>query len=120
MRSRNEQIMRDQVYGDHIQVYRDATTDTGQAITINPYETLVEIHLTDGTNTATATATLPPVSKAKGQRVTVVAVDCAGGITLQDQDDSENWSDLTLDTDADRATLESNGYQWVVVENAIA
>ena len=100
--------------------YTDASTDTGQAITIEPWMRLVNITLSDGTDTATATATLPFVAEAKGQTVTVVGIDVAGGITLQDQNDSENWSDLTIDTNADRVTLFSNGQQWVVVENAIA
>ncbi len=119
MRSSNNEFLRGKNYTGREYFYTDSSTTTGQAITIEPYHALVVITLSDGTNTATATATLPPVAKAKGQRVSIVGDDVAGGITLQDQNDSENWTDLTIDTNADRVTLESNGRQWIVVENAI-
>ena len=101
--------------------YRNSSTDTGQTITCNEYTEVIEVWLTDGTNTATATITLPPVSIMKGRKISVIVHDAAGGVTLQDGDDSVDWQgDYTLDANNDAIYLESDGQQWHELENKIS
>lgn len=74
-----------------------------------------------GTGSNTSTITLPPVALASGMVVSISAnIASTAAITVAHAGDSENWTNLTLDTDEDRATLMSNGNEWVVLENAIA
>jgi len=100
--------------------YSDSSTDTGQAINLEPYQTDVQITLSDGTNTATAVVTLPSVAEAKGKRYSIRVLDFAGGVTIQDRNDSIEWSDLTVDADGEYALLESNGIQWFVLKTDIS
>ncbi len=67
------------------------------------------------------TVTLPSVTEAAGLVFTIqVTVANSKALTLVDQDDSEDWSDLTFDTDADAAVLYSDGRKWWVILNDIA
>lgn len=105
--------------------YSDSSTDTGQVINLEPYQTTVVINLSDGTNTATALLNLPPVSKCAGVSFSIVARDAAGGATVRTNtgasfDDSPDWTDLVLDTDDDLVVLYSDGDKWTVIENRIA
>jgi hypothetical protein len=64
--------------------------------------------------------TLPPVAEAAGKIFTVKLVTDGGDLTLQDQDDSENFSDFTLNDANERVTLYSTGTDWVTIESTIA
>lgn len=102
-------------------IYSDSSTDTGQAIAPELYQTQIEITLSDGTNTATATLTLPLVAEAKGLTYDIIVHDAAGGVTLQDQNDSRSWDgDFTLDANDDKISLRSDGVRWIVVDNSIS
>jgi hypothetical protein len=79
------------------------------------------IKCTANTATDSYTLTLPSVSDAMGMIFSFSAtIANAKVITVAHAGDSENWTNLTLDTDNDRATLYSNGVAWCVIENAIA
>jgi len=102
--------------------YSDSSTDTDQAINLEPYQTTVIITLSDGTGTATALLNLPPVSKCKGSVFTIVGKDVAGGITIRTNsgasfDDSPDWTDIAINADLDTAVLYSNGERWLVLED---
>lgn len=95
--------------------YSDSSTDTGQAIALKVHQTVVYITLSDATDTATFTLTLPSVAEAKGMTYTIRVLDSAGGGTIQDRDDSLEWSDKTNDADGEYIVLYSDGRQWHVL-----
>lgn len=95
--------------------YSDSSTDTGQAISVAVYQTEVRVTLSDGTDTATATLTLPSVAEARGRTYNIRVLDVAGGVTIQDRDDSVEWSDLSSDANGEYVTLYSDGQQWVTL-----
>ena len=65
--------------------------------------------------------TLPNVSEAAGMIVCVCAtVANAKTLTVQDNDESLEWSDLVLDVDEDYALLYSDGERWHTLVNGIA
>lgn len=71
------------------------------------------------TSSAAVTVTLPSVAEAAGRIYTVACRSASNAITLQDQDDSEAWTDLTLDAVGDKVALYSDGLAWHVI-NEIA
>lgn len=58
--------------------------------------------------------TLPPVAEAKGRTYFIVAraADWVNTITIQDKDDSEYWTDITLIGDGESLFLKSDGLKW--------
>lgn len=67
------------------------------------------------------TVTLPPVAKCYGMYTfNLVELGASGVVTLQDQDDSHDWTDKTLDATADGIALWCDGYKWWVAANDIA
>lgn len=65
--------------------------------------------------------TLPPVNEAQGLTFTIQAtIADSEAVTVQDQDESEDWTDLTLDTDEDAAVLYSDGRKWWPIHTEIA
>jgi hypothetical protein len=71
--------------------------------------------------TASISVTLPPVSAMEGKFVSCQVVNANSKVlTLQDADDSQDWTDLTLDADNDGVLLYSDGIKWWVVTNDIA
>jgi len=89
------------------------------AATIKLYEQ--HIVATVSADTGDYSLTLPAVAEAAGITFTVTVIRSAQALTLQDQDDSEDFGgDYTLDADEDSITLRSDGRRWVEVENAIA
>lgn len=76
----------------------------------------------DGSGQDANTLTLPPVSQAKGLIFTISAtIADSAALTVEDyNDDSDVWTDLTLDADNDRVALYSDGIQWWEFQNAIA
>jgi hypothetical protein len=77
--------------------------------TLEVYETEVYI---DNDSTYTETLTLPPVCAAKGRSYAIRTVDTGGHTTIQDQDDSLEWTDLVTDADNEYVLLYSDGRQW--------
>ena len=63
--------------------------------------------------------TLPPVNVCQGQFLSIALPDYTSNtVTVQDQDDSEDWTDISLNADQDGALLFSDGIKWwVVVDN---
>ena len=77
----------------------------------------VETVICDTTSGA-GTVYLPPVSEAKGLQFTItLRTDGGNDITIADQDDSEDWSDLTAADANDTGTFRSDGTRWIIVEN---
>lgn len=75
------------------------------------------------TATGNYTIKLPNVSEAVGLIFSVVCTSAADGkaVTLADNDsESEDWSNLTLDTTDDGALLYSDGRKWWIITNDIA
>ena len=61
------------------------------------------------------------VSQAEGKIFTIHLIDAnSNAVTLQDQDESVDWSDRTLDADADGIALLASGGKWWVLTNDIA
>ena len=76
---------------------------------------LIDTDTVDGT----FTVTLPPVGEAKGKFYSINLVDDGGNVTVQDQDDSYDWTNQTLTADADGVLLFSDGMKWwLVVDNS--
>ena len=95
-----------------------SSTNTSDSLEV--YEQFVRID-TD-TNSQAFTLTLPPVSLAKG-KIYSIAADVASGsaITIQDRDDSEDWSDIsTMDATDDAVLLYSDGKRWFTLSSEIA
>ena len=106
-----ERFVNDAVHGDKLKIV------AGTATVLKTYETVVRATQL----TASIAVTLPPVAKMAGKFVSCQVVDAnSEALTLQDADDSQDWTDLTLDADNDGALLFSDGIKWWVVTNDIA
>ena len=93
------------------------TTYVTAADTLEPYENVVEIT----TVAASFALTLPNVALAAGKHFSIHLVSAnSKAVTLQDQNESVDWTDKTLDADADGILLYSDGRKWWVVTNDIA
>jgi len=94
-------------------------TDADHAETLQVYEQVVLID-TD-TNDGTFTLTLPPVGEAAGKFYSITVIDANGAVTIQDQDDSIAWSNIsTLDADTDGVVLFSDGLRWWTVASDVS
>ena len=64
--------------------------------------------------TAPMVIVLPPVAEAKGRFYSIVvrAADQANTITITHKDDSECWTDITLDGQCEHVLLYSDGLFW--------
>jgi len=89
-----------------------ANTAANGTDTMEVYQTEVYV---DNDASYTETLTLPPVAEAKGVTYTIRVVDDGGHCTIQDQDDSLEWSDKATDADGEYIVLYSDGRQWHVV-----
>lgn len=89
----------------------------GTAVTLKPYEQVVRA----AQLTASFAVTLAPVSTMRGKFVSVHVVNAnSQALTLQDANDSQDWTDRTLDANNDGILLYSDGIKWWVVCNDIA
>lgn len=78
---------------------------------------LIDTDTTDGT----FTVTLPPVSEAAGKFYSITLIDAGGTVTIQDQDDSYDWTDIDdMDADDDAVLLYSDGLRWFEICDYIA
>lgn len=80
------------------------------------------VRCTANTATNNYSITLPPVAEAVGIKISIHATLIANSkaVTVQDQDDSQDWSDLTIDVTADGVLLFSDGMKWWHLANDIA
>ena len=82
--------------------------------TITVYQTYVEV-INDGTYTETLT--LPSVVEATGLMFLIRVPDDGNGCTVQDADDSIDWTDVTSNDDNAELVLLSVGGKWHVLES---
>jgi hypothetical protein len=94
----------------------DRTVLVTAADTLAAYEQTVLVDSTDGA----FALTLPPVSEARGLIYTLYFMTDGGDVTIQDQDDSFDWSDKTFAAADDSVALYSDGRKWYVIANEIA
>ena len=67
------------------------------------------------------TLTLPAVIEATGRHYSISLITDGGfDVVVQDQDDSRDWTDLTLDTANDYALLYSDGRKWFTLDSEVA
>ena len=89
------------------------------AKTLTPMDQIVRA--TANTATDSYAITLGNVAECRGQFVAIVAtIANSKAITVQDQNESEDWTDLTLDADRDACVLWSDGRRWWIFNNSIA
>ena len=94
----------------------DATANDSD--TLEVYETEVDV---DNNNASyTMTVYLPSVAAARGRSYAIRGTDFGAGVVIADQDDSLEWSDLTMDADGEYALLYSDGRQWHTLVTDIA
>jgi len=66
------------------------------------------------------TLTLPRVSEGKGRFYSILSRG-DGAVTIEDNnDDSEQWSDITLNAAGDRVLLYSDGLCWLTLASTIS
>jgi len=78
------------------------------AAVLKVYEQVVDADTTDGA----MAITLPPVVEAAGKIYAIILKTDGGDLTIQDQDDSYGWGDLTCDDAGDGYLLYSDGETW--------
>ena len=116
-------IEREQAALTGMQVKRDTSVvkwSRTAAYTSDTMEVFEQVVLIDtDTVDGTFTVTLPPVAEAAGTFYAVHLVDDGGDVTVQDQDDSYDWSNQSLTADDDGVLLFSDGLKWwLVVDNS--
>ena len=84
-------------------------TAASGAHTLEVYQTEVYI---DNDSSYTETLTLPSVAAAKGRSYAIRTVDTGGHTTIQDQDDSLEWTNQVTNADNEYTLLYSDGRQW--------
>lgn len=102
----------------------DALNKTGRTRFLTEAASLLptdnRVHCTSNTANPSYTVALPPVADASGQTIAIRAtIANAQAVTVSDAGDSDDWANLTLDTDGDGALLYSDGAKWWVVSNEI-
>jgi len=82
--------------------------------TLTPRDLCVRISA--GPATGALVITLANVSECRGLHVAIVARDADGTntITIQDSDESEFWTNITMNGPQDSVVLYSDGYMWHV------
>ena len=90
------------------QVIGDGYAVKTAAATLAVYETRINANTTAGA----MAITLPPVAMAAGNFYSIILGTDGGDLTIQDQDDSYNWDDLTCDDALDGYLLYSDGFNW--------
>lgn len=85
----------------------------GTSRTLKVYEQTVLCYATAGS----LTLTLPNVLEAAGRLFSIYCKDLTSPstVTVQDNDESLEWSDLSLTADDDHVLLYSDGLQWNLI-----
>lgn len=96
------------------QLVRDKYEVVTADITLDRYDEVVRVSASP--DTGPIVITLAPVNECAGRHVAILARDADGtnDVTVQDQDESEDWSDITLDGPDDGVLLYSDGMKWWV------
>ena len=84
-----------------------------EATTLTVGQQCCEADTTDGA----MAVTLPNVEEAAGKIFSISLITDGGDLTIQDQDESRDWTDLTLDTANDFALLYSDGRKWFKLDS---
>ena len=93
---------------------RDMFLDVSAAQTLGASVARVKATLTD--TTGNYAITLPPVLEAAVRIVTIrVSITGTHTLTIQDQNDSVGWTDISLSTDGNYRVLYSDGEKWYVI-----
>jgi len=87
---------------------RQFITDADSPYAMDLTDRVVECDSTD----AAITVTLPNVACAAGLIFAIYAQTFGSNITIQDQDESEDWTDVTLNGVDDGELLYSDGRRW--------
>jgi len=90
---------------------RDAFKDLTEATTLGV--DAARVHGTVNTANDSWALTLPPVAEAAGRILSIYAtVANSKTLTVQDQDDSVGWTDISLNADDEHVLLYSDGLRW--------
>jgi hypothetical protein len=76
------------------------------------------VNLCDSTLGAFA-ITLPPVGEAKGCMYSFLLQVDGGNVTIQDQNESQSWTDLVMTAVSDRALVYSDGFMWHTLDSVL-
>ena len=77
---------------------------------------VTEQHVTVKSDTAAVTLTLPDVSEAKGKMFSIVALDgLANNVTVQDNNESLEWTDVVMAGTLACLLLFSDGRTWYTI-----
>ena len=95
----------------NIKIIRN-TAANGDDYYIKPYETTVLVY---NSGSYTQNLFLPKIGECVGQIIYVGFPDFGGGGTLADQDDCEEWSDLTNDADTEYGVFMNTGRTWATL-----
>lgn len=105
---------------------RDQVPDASQEVFVTAARSIAlhesVLHCTANTATDSYTVTLPPVALANGLRFSIRALLIANSktVTIAHNGDSVSWTNIALDATGERATVLSNGTQWIVEESVTA
>lgn len=114
--SGRERQHQEQVTPSTTPYYYTQTGTSAYTLALTVQQTNVIVTLSDDTDNATLTITLPSVAEAKGRTFLIRVAEFSGGVTIQDRDDSiGDWTNLTADADGEYAELHCTGEQWIVV-----
>lgn len=102
------------------QLVRDKYEVVTADITLDRYDEVVRVSATP--TTGTIVITLAPVNECAGRHVAIHARDADGTnfVIVQDQDESEDWADITLDGPLDGVLLYSDGMKWWTASTDVA
>ena len=64
--------------------------------------------------------TLPNVSEARGMFYSILIRTAGNAVTVQDQDESEDWTNLTMDLADEKVVLYSDGMAWQPLASNLA
>lgn len=110
-----KRIQRAGDFAERTGVYHFAyTAANAGALTVTNAMACLTLDSTDGA----LTVTLPKVEQAAGLTFSFMCKTYSSAITIQDNDDSDDWTNISLDAAQDGALLYSDGRKWwVLVDN---
>lgn len=91
--------------------------DKGKVVdNANASLSVTEQHVTVKSDSSAVTLTLPDVSEAKGKMFSVVALNGqTNNVTVEDNDESLEWTDITMAGDLACLLLFSDGRTWYTI-----
>lgn len=108
--------MGENFFRDYSGVKERVTEVDNTATSLEPNETLVLVKATTGN----FNLSMPEVAKAKGKTIDIHMISrvSAYGCTIVKTGQVFGWSNLTLDAMGESYSLRSNGFAWIVTDNA--